>query len=441
MELITAERTKQYCAFLWVLLALAFMGFIALMSYWYPITLDEYFRWKEPFNWEVIKDLYFSIAPRVSILFNIPIYNFGKWFFVLSNSLIQFTNVLLLFYILFIRLPDIKNCKDMPYFLTILCMSVFFICTPSEVMFWLSGAINYTWNITFFLLTLCFVRKIQLTSNNFKDTWFLRISVFIIGLALGMANEALSPVAFISAVALGLFYNYKKIQTPKSLSFLIFGLTLGCLVFFSSPAHYDKMNISIISGASSVSLTQKLFFHIFHFDEFFRAQFFLPVFTALFLIITSLDKDKRDFKNENFWFSLCLLIMGFMMAFILFIVPKPPVRAYYPASVSCLLSFLFFVKYFISVYKIDLSKYLCYTILFISLLLAPRFIIPHYILHLQEKTRISLNLESRPYTKVPPYFVLKGPTENLTISLMDPARREPLGNGIFITDATVPINW
>ena len=152
---------KKYSVYIWALLAISFIAFIGLMSYWYPVTLDEYFRWQNPFDFIMIKKAYFEQVPRISTLFPLPIFILGKWLFILLNSLIQFANCLCIFYILFVRLPNIKNLQDMPYFLIILCMSIFFVCSPSEIMFWISGAVSYSWNMFFLLLLLCFVRQIQ----------------------------------------------------------------------------------------------------------------------------------------------------------------------------------------------------------------------------------------------------------------------------------------
>ena len=131
---------KKYNIYLWAAVGLIFISFIGLMSYWYPVTSDEFFRWKEPFSWLIVKQAYFNTVPRISIFFTFPIFALGKWSFVLSNSLIQLANCLCLFYIVFARLPKIKDLRDMPYFLMILCMSIFFICKPSETIFWLSSS-------------------------------------------------------------------------------------------------------------------------------------------------------------------------------------------------------------------------------------------------------------------------------------------------------------
>ena len=425
---------KKYSVYIWALLTVLFIAFIGLMSYWYPVTLDEYFRWQNPFDFIMIKKAYFEQVPRISTLFSPPIFILGKWFFILFNSLIQFANCLCIFYILFVRLPNVKKLQDMPYFVIILCMSIFFVCSPSEIMFWISGAVNYSWNMFFLLLLFCFLRQIQTQKFMLKDNLFAGIFVFLLAFIVGMSNEALSPIAFGFIICFGLYCYFKKIKTPRVLSFMIFGLTIGCLIFFSAPAHYYKMTNSMISNLSSVTLSQKLFFHIFHFNEFFKAQFFLPLIVSLFLLIAALDKDKRNFKSENFWYSVSFLFTGFLMAFVLFIVPTPPLRAYYPASVMNILAFLFLVRYYIETYNYDFSKILCYVVLIVSLCFAPRFIIPHYALHLQEKEHNTLNIEV-------PCFVLKGPTANLSIGFMDPARRIEIAEGVFVTDISPLENW
>ena len=232
---------------------------------------------------------------------------------------------------------------------------------------------------------------------------------------------------------------HKKVKTSRGLSFLIFGLTIGCAVFFISPAHYSKMTFEFVSNVSAVSLSQKLFFHINHLNEFFQAQFFLFVITALLLILAFVDRDKKDIKKDDLWLSLFILFCSFAMAFILFIVPQPPLRAYYPASVVCLISFLLIVKYYIYAYEFDFSKWLCYFVLAVCLFLTPRFVLPHY--SLQVQTDIHKYLQSFSKKTNIPYIVLKGPTDNLSIGFTDPARRIHVGGEMWTADASPLINW
>lgn len=431
---------KKYSSYFWLAVILFFLGFIGIMSYWYPVTADEYFRWQTPFVWEMVKDAYFSIVPRISFIFSIPIFYLGKWSFVLLNPLIQLINCFLIFYIVFLRFPKVDDFKDMPYFLIIMCMSTFLVCSPSEVTFWISGAFNYSWMILPFLVMLCFLRQIYAHSFIFHDIWVVKIGFFILGFFIGMSNEALAPIALGFAVCFGVICHFKWMKAPRSLSFLIFGLAIGCLVFFSAPAHYSKMLVEGVSNASSASLGNKLFFHLSHFNDLFEAQFFLPVFTGLFLFIAVLDIKNKKLKAEYFWFSLALLAFGFLSAFILFVVPQPPLRAYYPASVVFVISFLFLVRYYGEAYKLNFAKILCICIITGSLCMAPRYIYPHYFLHIQEKERVGI-LKQNPDANVKPYVVLKGPTENLTIGLTDWANKVDIGNDMYITVSTEPINW
>ena len=430
---------KKYSVYLWGIITLIFVSLIAIMSYWYPVTLDEFFRWGTPFEWEMIKDSYFRIVPRISAFFSIPVFALGKWSFVLANSLIQLGNCFCIFYILFVRLPNFKDLKDMPYFIMILCMSIFFVCKPSEVMFWISGAMGYTWIMFFFLIMLCFLRQIQINKIIFKDNWIVRTCVFILGFIVGMSHECLAPVALGLAVCFGLFLEYKKIKTPRTLSFLIFGLVIGCLVFFSAPAHYNKMLLPNVTKEAQISLVQKLFFHVFHLNEFFKAQFYLFFVTIIFLLIAFADRDKKNIEKLDLWNSLFSLMFSFGMAFILFLASRVPLRAYYPASVLCLIAFLFLVKYYIHAYKFDFSKWLCYVVLAISLFLSPRFILPHYALYVQDD--IHYYLLSQPKPIIAAFIVLAGPTYNLSIGLMDPARRVSIGNDLYTAEASPLVNW
>ena len=152
-----------------------------------------------------------------------------------------------------------------------------------------------------------------------------------------------------------------------------------------------------------------------------------------------MDKDKKDVKRSDLWLSLLMILISFAMAFILFVVPRPPLRAYYPASVSCLISFLFLVKYYITAYKFDFSRWLCYLILIICLFLSPRFILPHYSLKIQSD--IHKHLDGVFQNRAIPYIVLKGPTYNLDIGFTDPARSIEIKKGMYLTDASPLVNW
>ena len=430
-------KKRSIC--LWALVALLYVFFIGIMSYWYPVTLDEYFRWGEPFRWEILESNYLQITPRISTLFAVFIFALGKWSFVVLNPLIQLLNCLCMFYILFVRFPNITTLKDMSYFIMILFMSIFFVCMPSQVMFWVSGAINYTWMVLFLLLMLCFLRQVQVGKVTFKDNWFMKCCLFLLGFTVGMSNESFAPLALGGSICFALFCEYKKIKVPRSLSFLIFGLAMGCLAFFSSPAHYNKMSMNGISNLSAVSFSKKIFFHISHLNDFFSAQFYLFFLTAILLFIAFLDKDRKNVKKEDLWTSLCILLISLAMAVVLFVVPRPPVRAFYPASVLCIISFLLLVKYYINAYNFDFSKWLCYVILIVCLFLSPRFILPHYSLYIQDG--IHKYLESFPKPIIKPYIVLKGPTSNLSIGLIDPARRINIGNDMYFADVSPLTNW
>ena len=431
---------KKYSAYFWLLVCLLFFAFIGIMSYWYPVTLDEYYRWRTPFTWEMLKDAYFTMVPRISFLFGIPIFFLGKWSFILLNPLVQILNCLCVFYIVFLRLPDTRELKDMPYFLMILCLFTFFVCNPSEVTFWLSGALNYSWMLFPFLLMVCFLRQIYAHQFIFHDIWLIKIFFFILGFMIGMSNEALAPVALAFTVCYGLMYNFTGAKSPRSLSFLIFGLAIGCLVFFSAPAHYGKMLMGQMAGISSVTLADKLFFHLSHFNDLFTAQFFLPVITGVLLLIGFLDIRKKSIKTESFLCSVIFWAFGFLSAFILFVVPQPPLRAYYPSSVAFIISFLFSVKYYTDTYKFNFPKILCICLITEVLCLMPRYVYPHYYLHVQEKQRNEI-LKQKPDAKITSYIVLKGPTENLTVAMTDWANPVDMGGGIYLTVPIEPINW
>ena len=430
---------KKYSFYFWLIVLLSFLVFIGLISYWYPNTSDEYKMWNNPFTWDMLKDAYLRGVPRISFIFGPPIFYFGKWSFLLLNPLVQLANSLCIFYIVFLRLPDIKDLKDMPYFVIILCMSVFFVCCPSDTVFWISGAFNYSWVILFFCIMICFLRQIYANKFIFKDTWFIKVCFFILGIFVGMLNESIVPIALGGVICFALFCEYKSIKTPRALSFLIFGLAIGCLIFFSAPAHYCKMTTFGFAPDTLIPLYKKLYFHIYHIDTVLRNCFYLPVLVILGLFIGAIDKKNRNFPKEAFWCSLIFLFLSFCLSMILVITPAP-VRAYYPSSIMFIVSFLFFVKYITDTYKFNFPKLFCYLIMGVSLCLMPRFVYPFYYLHLQEKGRM-LSLKHNPNSRIMPYIFLKGPTKNLTTVFIDWANNIKIGEDQYIVKTNPPINW
>ena len=407
------------------------------MSYFYPTTADEFYRYKNPFEWKQIKDAYLYGVPRISFFFSIPIFYLGKWFFVLVNPLIQSANCLCLFYIVFLRRPNIKELKDMPYFLIFLCMSIFFVIMPTDVLFWISGTYNYSWILFFFLLSLCFLRQIYAQRFLFTDSLPVKILFFILGFIVGMSNESLSPVALCLTLCFALFCNYKRIKTPRALSYLIYGLTMGLFVFFAAPANYYKMTIMGFEASSSIPISKKLFFQIFHIDVILRSLFYVPFLVFIGGIICLLDR--KTIKSSLLYYSLIFLFLGFVLIFLLAFA-SPPYRAYYSASVMFVLSFLFFVKYITDTYKFNFVKLFCFLIAAVSLYLTPRFVYPQYYLHVQEKERYAV-LNKNPDAAIKPYVFLKGPTENLTVMLIDWANKIKVGEGQYIVITSEPINW
>lgn len=430
---------KKYSVYFWAIITLIFLCFIGIMSYWYPTTSDEYNLWHKPVTWEMIRGIYLQGVPRISAVIGAPIYYLGKWSFILFNPLVQLANCLCLFYIVFLRLPDIKEMKDLPFFLIILFMSVFFVCVPTDVIFWVSGSLNYSWLILFPLLLICFLRQIYAQKFVFKDTILTRICFFILGVCVGMNNEAVIPFALAGTICFALFCEYKKIKTPRALSFLIFGLTIGCFIFFSAPAHYYKMTTTGFASETAIPFSQKLFFHIYHMDTVLKSSFYVQGIVLVGAFLCAIDKDNKNLKQDTFICSLIFLLLGFALSTILIFAPML-IRAHYPSSVMFVLSFLFFIKYISDNYKFNFSKLFCFLIVGACLYMSPRFVYPNYYLHLQEEER-NLALKHNPNAEIKPYVFLMGPTNNLTIMLLDWANHIKVGENSYIVKTNAPINW
>ena len=171
------------------------------------------------------------------------------------------------------------------------------------------------------------------------------------------------------------------------------------------------------------SLSKKLFFSLYHFNKFLKALYFLPIISGLALFLVLYDKKGKVLKSEKFILSLFFLLCGLILAFVLFAAPLVPERAYYSASIFCIISFLFFLDLFKDIYKVYLLKYFTLFFAVYCLIISPLVLLPYFSLYKNFKERdaqiymAKANGKDKTYTDI--IFIVPGPTKNLTTTYLD----------------------
>lgn len=169
----------------------------------------------------------------------------GKWLFNIINSFI------LIWFIELVtnRLKCYSNTKEKNYFriLTFLA-SLFLFSYPGQTIYWMAGALNYLWPMTFTLYLLTVFEKKQKYNT---------ILLFTISLISAWFQEAISIVFCISLILLML--NDKNIRSINNI-IIILGYILGTSLIMFSPGTLTRLsgNEVIHSGNFSFIIISKL---------------------------------------------------------------------------------------------------------------------------------------------------------------------------------------
>ncbi|MDR0952801.1 MAG: DUF6056 family protein [Elusimicrobiota bacterium] len=409
----------------WLVLGVLYLLFIFLFSYLYPFGMDEYYGYNLSLK-ESIRRIFETLwmhSPKIGVVFGSTIMYLGKWAFLLINPFVQLGIVLSIFYFVYLRLPDYKNLQDLPACILIALLSIFAVSVPSNTLFWIGGAVNYSWPMFIFLLFLCFLRAQYVGKPLFKDIWQNWLWVLVLAIFWGMSNENNSPMAFIILFAYAMFFLYRKITLPKWFYFAALGVIGGLCFMFFSPALSARMADNASDFASKPFLT-KIFFHINHMDIFVRASLCLPPLTFLGLLICGLDRDRQAFKNENFILSLICFIIAFGLASALFLAPNiVGGRPFYSATVISIVAFIFLLEYIGQAYRFMLLKYVSLLMIVFSVLILPLFAMPYFDLHKQAAERAALlsaaKLDGKKHIFLPYYLVKSAPLKNYDIIFFD----------------------
>lgn len=224
----------------------------------------------------------------------------GKWLFNIINSFI------LIWFIELItnRLKCYSNTKEKNYFriLTFLA-SLFLFSYPGQTIYWMAGALNYLWPMTFALYLLTVFEEKQKYNT---------ILLFTISLISAWFQEAISIVFCISLILL--MINDKNVRSINNI-IIILGYILGTSLIVFSPGTLTRLsgNDVVHSGDLSFIIASKL---LCLFESLKKLYIFwiTIVLIIIYLFKTPINKFYHKYKLELIiWITnICfLLLLGF----------------------------------------------------------------------------------------------------------------------------------
>lgn len=420
-----AKNEEKGIIWAWGVLLAFYLFFIGILSYWLPYSIDELRDTPQNLGalFYNIKTAYLILTPRFCIIPNALILYLGKWSFVMLNPLVQTLSCWLVFYLIYWRGPSPRSARDIYPAGLILFLSVFAVAQPDNTVFWLGGALNYSWSFVPFLLSLILARGLLEGSFNCGDARLVRAGMFFGGFILGMSGETTGPAALILFICVLVCFKFQKKPAPKWLYFLLFGMAAGLAFLFFSPANDVKKQYLMFRHFYGASLAQKLFWHLQETHDFIILNFFLPLITFFALALIFWDKGAKAFKEGGFILILSCYLL-FLMTFCALAFAPAPARALYPASMLSSISFIALLKYLQDGYKIKIFRFLSLAVLCFALPLLPLFSYTYYDLHKQEVQR-NIILANALQTDaaavfIPKYKGLPFLSENLSFSFCDP---------------------
>ncbi len=409
---------------LYIITIVIFVAIICFFTAIYPRTVDE-FRFSHDtwsLTFQQVKLTFLTDSPRFLNLINIIFLHFYKcWkiIFTILNPFIQLFIIFGMFFVATGRKIDFKTKKDFYPFLLLVLLYLLFSPKPSHIIFWMTGAMNYSWAFVPPLILLCLLRQ-TIDGKKLKSSALKNFLILFIGFASGMSNENTGPM-MLGIIALFFIYcKYKKIKIPQFYYFALVGVILGIGTMFGSGAGKERLTDDRLYEAwLRQSLTQKIFVFIAHFNKFLNAMLWIPIINITSLLIILYDKKGLMLKNKQFILSSILCVCGFILTLVLFMAPFINLRAHYSSAIFLYISFIMLLFIIKEIYSINLTKYLSLILLIVGIVFAPLIAIPHITLHrsdvYREKTIKQAVEQGKKIVMVNRLTVLKAPTENWTI--------------------------
>jgi hypothetical protein len=238
-----------------------------------------------------------------------------------------------------------------------------------------------------------------------------------------MSNENTGPMMLCLTVLFLIYCKYKKIKIPKFYYFALVGIVLGISAMFGSGASARRIKETNFEDVMNLPITLKMFLFIVNFNRFLEATLWLPILNILGLILILIDKKSMILKDKNFILSSLFYICGFVLAFVLFVVPAMFLRTFYSSAIFFFISFLIMLLLVKKLYDINFIKYLSLLLLIMGMIVSPLIAIPYISLYQQDKLRREYVAQNRKTEKdvlfVHRLIVFSSPRENWDIVYYD----------------------
>ena len=389
----------------------------------YPQSMDE-FRLSHDSWVETFRQLKFTLstdAPRFTVAIFILFLRFSvfcKILFTILNPFVQLFIIFGMFFVATGKKVNFNTTKDFYPFLLLIFLYLFVAPKPSQILFWISGAIVYPWAFVPPLILLCLFRK-TIDGKELKSSTLNSFLMTFCGFAAGMSNENTGPMMFGLTVLFLIYCKYKKIKIPSLYYFALAGIILGLTAMFGSGATFKRLKWEQPSmNWLEMSIFDKMFLFLVNFNRFLEATFWLPIFNILGLILILIDKKSKIAKDKNFILSSLFCLCGFALSFALFMAPSVAIRTFYSSAMFFFISFIMMLFIVKDLYKINLFKYLTIILFIFGTVLAPLIAIPHITLYSSDKLRRQEIAEGIKRGKKDVYVNrvarIDGPTENLS---------------------------
>ncbi len=204
------------------------MLYAALLSWWSPFTADTYHhaltgmehRFDAASVWEHYVNSYLTWNPRLGELAAFALATVGKGVFVLLNPMMILGLVMLMFYAVTGRRPNLGAWADVRLFGLTAILLLTCTARPGVTLFWLSGAVNYGWAAVVLLSFLSLYRPL------IRDDFMLSggvgkcLAIIPLGFLAGMTNEPCVPATW---VMLGGLFIYVRLLKKRSLPVWFYG--------------------------------------------------------------------------------------------------------------------------------------------------------------------------------------------------------------------------
>lgn len=245
----------------WTLVPAALL-YVALLSWWSPLTSDTYHhaltgmehRFSFILVWERCVDSYMTWNPRIGEYLAFAVATAGKWLFLLVNPFVQVGIALMMFYLAAGRRVNPRSWADVRLFG--LGLLLLFTCTarPGVTIYWLSGATNYSWAAALWLGFLCLYRSLLEPSGVTNSTRWRWAGALVLGFLAGMTNENNIPGTWL---LLGSLFVVVRLGRKQKLPLWFYaGLAAqvaGSLCMLTAPGVAARMNSAAPGCAEPLS--------------------------------------------------------------------------------------------------------------------------------------------------------------------------------------------